>query len=135
MQDNIAAFGGDPDDVALDGQSAAPSALRSKLYRQAPQICSTRAILQSGILLKVTTLDEAEQLGTAFATAAGCPGTDSDTPAGLRALSVHDILDLQGMQSESGPCVTGLIVDGPSCPCSRRDLDYRQVQPDAHYAR
>jgi para-nitrobenzyl esterase len=92
---NVAAFGGNPADVTVSGESsggtnvcvlmAAPSA--AGLFRQ--------AIVQSGLCnggpFEVTSLGDAQAATMAFATSAGCT---TDVDACLRAKPAGDLLDL-----------------------------------------
>lgn len=89
---NIEAFGGDPNNVTLFGQSAG-GAMVSKLLSSPPaEGLFHKAIIHSGTSLDDEyTLAEAEAEGVEMATALGLPGADA-TVEQLRAIPVDDIL-------------------------------------------
>jgi para-nitrobenzyl esterase len=118
VKQNIAKFGGDPNNVTLGGQSAGSTSTAAAVISPASAGLFHRAIFQSGALLNVAPLELAEQRGTAFAEAAGCPGSSASTAACLRALPAQQIMELQGTESANGPYVTGLMVDGTVLPTS-----------------
>ncbi|KAI9755526.1 MAG: hypothetical protein M4579_004252 [Chaenotheca gracillima] len=88
IQDNIAAFGGDPKKVLLHGQSAgAANVFTIATLPQAPKLFSA-VILQSGGGRDAILKDHAETLGQAFAKSLNCSITDS---ACLKSVSVNTL--------------------------------------------
>ena len=93
VQRNIRAFGGDPDNVTIFGESAGGLSVHSQLASPVAAGLFHKAIVESGAYSLIQpTLAVAEAAGTAFATGAGCPG---QTAACLRSLSVAAILAAQ----------------------------------------
>jgi para-nitrobenzyl esterase len=114
VQQNIAAFGGDPDNVTIGGQSAGAVSVAANLASPTAAGLFHRALLRSGPSIAFVPLGLAEKRGANFAAAAGCR-TDASAAAAacLRRLAVDDILKLQ---SGSPDYLTGLIMDGAVLP-------------------
>jgi para-nitrobenzyl esterase len=95
VQDNIAKFSGDRDNVTIFGESAGGVSVHAHLASPASAGLFHRAIIQSGAYsLTQPTLPTAEAQGVAFA-AQPMVGCGSQTAACLRALPVQTILDNQ----------------------------------------
>ena len=117
VQRNIAAFGGDPSNVTLGGQSAGGSDTTSALLSPLAAGLFHRAILQSSPRVSKPTADEALAAGVTFGEAASCPGTDAAAAACLRQLSAARILQLQGTPNANTPSlVVTSFVDGTIVP-------------------
>ncbi len=73
VRDNIAAFGGDPDNVTIAGQSAGGHSVSFHVVSPGSAPYFHRAIIQSGYAsARQPTLADAEALGTGFAASVGC---------------------------------------------------------------
>jgi para-nitrobenzyl esterase len=93
VKDNIAAFGGDPRNVTIAGQSAGGSSICDQLSSPTAKKLFQRAIIQSGGC-SMTAQAAAEQTGAEYAKAAGC--TDAATLlACLRGKAPADLLAAQ----------------------------------------
>lgn len=90
VKTNIAAFGGDPSNVTIFGESAGGLSTHSQIVSPLAAGLFHKAIVQSGSYsLTPPTLAVAEGWGQAFATGAGCT---SQTATCLRGLSVATII-------------------------------------------
>jgi para-nitrobenzyl esterase len=92
VHENIAAFGGDPDQVTLFGESAGGSSTCALLAAPAARGLFDRAIIQSGICdWQLRTLEEGLQQGDQALSALGCEAAP-DRLACLRQRSAADLV-------------------------------------------
>ena len=128
IKENINAFGGDPKNVTIFGESAGGVSVHSLLTIPTAKGLFQKAIIESGggrdgVLTGRPIQEEnadihypvsAETIGKNFARKHGIEGTDAAALANLRALSVADIID--GGQETDGPgglpIYSGPILDG-----------------------
>jgi len=127
VQENISAFGGDPDNVTIFGFSAGGVSVHSLMTIPAARGLFHKAISESGggrdgVLTGRPIREEnadpfytvsAESIGINFARKKGIEGTDAAALAKLRALSVEEIVDGgQETDGQGGPrTYSGPILD------------------------
>lgn len=98
VKDNIAAFGGNPGNVTIFGQSAGGLSVLVHLLSPLSDGLFHKAIIESGAIGPITPLVGGESQGAGFATSTGC---SSDTADCLRALPVDTILANQSIIGQS----------------------------------
>lgn len=119
VQRNVAAFGGDPDNVTIGGQSAGNGDTGAHMISPLSKGLFHRAILQSspGFIAWLPSEETTTTLGKRFADAAGCTGTDDAVATCLRALPTARILQIQGTLNTNHPFHTNYpYVDGTIIP-------------------
>jgi para-nitrobenzyl esterase len=128
VRDEIGAFGGDPGDVTVMGQSSGAVAIACMLAGDAARGLFDRAILQSGGLERVRSTDAARDVALQVL---GHLGVDGAAPIDRTGPTVAAILDAQGQVPTGfvppvGPfhhCVDGeLVVEHPLVAAGRRAL-------------
>lgn len=94
IQNNIAAFGGDPKQVTIGGQSAGASSTTAHLVSPASKGLFSKVIIESNpLVLPMRMIDDAtENLGKPFAKQVGCEVNDFEC---FQNLSIEKILEGQ----------------------------------------
>jgi para-nitrobenzyl esterase len=92
VQDNVARFGGDPQNVTIAGQSSGGLSVLAHMTSRGSRGLFHRAIVQSGVgpwALEQKSLAAAEADGEAFAAKAGCPDQSAEC---LRSVPAADLV-------------------------------------------
>ncbi len=117
VKKNIQAFGGDPDNVTIMGQSAGAMSVQTLVASPLSKDLVNKAIIQSGggvserAILGGTPLEQAQEAGKALMDWAGC-----ETLEQMRAMTAEDLLNLANRyRQETGEMVrvsTSPVLDG-----------------------
>ena len=113
VHDNIAAFGGNPANVTIFGQSAGGLAVHTLLAMPAARGLFAKAIAQSGTALGFGARDAATAVATRYLERLGIPDAGHDA---LLKADVEAILRAQGNRGALRP-----VVDGDSLPAPPMD--------------
>lgn len=103
VRENISAFGGDPDNITLFGESAGAMSIGCLMAMPQAQDLFNKVILQSGAASKAKPLDQAVQHAQMFLDTIGL---NVDDIIALRALTVKQLLSAQNELEAKMPAMT-----------------------------
>jgi para-nitrobenzyl esterase len=116
VRDNIAAYGGDPEQVTLFGESAGSVAVTALLAMPAARGLFVRAIAQSGTANRLPTPAIASSATERFLDSLGLAGAQASLEARLRALDVPAILRAHQKVYVTGDVMFWPVLDGQVLP-------------------
>ncbi len=120
VRDNIASFGGDPDNVTIFGESGGGSKVSTLMAMPAAQGLFHKAVVESGSFFRATSIESAIEIAYEFLRQLGVRSTNLERLETIDTASFADVF--QRMQGALGLRL-GPVVDGRSLPRHPFDPD------------
>ena len=127
MRDNIANFGGDPNNVTIFGESGGGGKVSTLMAMPAAKGLFHKAIVESGSMLRVSDKGQATATAREVLTKLGLDEKHVD---GLQKISASDLYAASSQTSGAAPMRYGPVVDGRSVPRQTWDPAAPEVSAD-----
>jgi len=117
VRENIARFGGDPENVTIFGESGGGAKISALMAMPSAQGLFRRAIVESGSALQVGSAEEGTQMALGILGALGLGGAEIDRLQEVPATALHEALFAAGpgggnMAMRLGPVIDGVTIPG-----------------------
>ena len=127
VRDNIANFGGDPQNVTIFGESGGGAKISTLLAMPTAKGLFKRAIIESGSMLRVSDKEFAAKIGKTFLDNCGLSNTQVDE---LQKFPVEKLMAASPAHGPGGMIRVGPVLDGRSIPQQTWDPAAPEISAD-----